>query len=87
MRDRHLQPRSNPQPCDDVPSVSAASRGIPVARIFSPAELDLDDLAEAIRVLLAPADSTKINPPLRPKPELLSFPRRGTHVVEANETP
>ncbi len=58
-----------------------------MVRAFVPSELDLDDLAEAIGFLLVPARSNKIGRPSRPKAELLSFPSRGTHVVEATETP
>jgi hypothetical protein len=54
-------------------------------RFFTPAELDLDDLAEAIRSLLGPISPPQIGPPSRRKPDLLSFPRRGTHVVEAEQ--
>jgi len=54
-----------------------------VARIFNPGELDLDDLAEAIRSLLGTASPAQIGPCSRPRPELLSFPHRVTHVVEA----
>jgi hypothetical protein len=56
-----------------------------VARIFSPADLDLDDLAEAIRFLLGPPSTPQSGPSLQPNPDLLSSPRRATHVVGENE--
>ena len=87
MRNRLIQPRSNPEPCGDVPSLLEPDRGTPVVRIFRAAELDLDYLAEAIRSLLGPASVPQISGTGGPKPELLSFPCRGTHVVEATETP
>jgi len=67
--------------------IADPDRPAPVARLFAPSELDLDDLAEAIRSLLGPAIPPQIGPSSRPQPELLSLPRRGSHVVEANETP
>lgn len=57
-----------------------------LTRIFSPSEVDLDDLAEAIRSLLGPTNVPQIGAPNRPNPDLPSLPRRGTHVVEATET-
>ncbi len=76
MRDRR-QPRSNLEPCSD-------ELAAPMARLFAPSELDLDDLAEAIRSLLEPTSQPQTK---RPNRDLLSFPHRGTHVVEANEIP
>jgi len=58
-----------------------------LTRIFSPSELDLDDLAEAFRSLLWFTNPPQIGSPSRPIPDLLSLRRRGTHVVEAKETP
>jgi hypothetical protein len=86
MRNRHVQPQLNQEPRHDSLSFSDLDRAVPLARIFAPSDLDLDDLAEAIRFLLEPANAPRIGPSSRPKPELLSFPRRGTHVVEATET-
>lgn len=56
-----------------------------MARIFSPADLDIDDLAEAIRQLLGPDVGAPEEVLNQPKSDLLSFPRRGTHVVGENE--
>jgi hypothetical protein len=55
----------------------------PVSRRFAPAALDIDDLAEAIRMLLDDLPSTT-----RISAETdLPFPaRRATHVMEARET-
>lgn len=57
----------------------------PFTRRFEPAALDLDDLAEAIRLLL----DQEAPPPADRQPEihLLSSPQRGTHVVEAPARP
>jgi len=52
-----------------------------VERIFRPDEVDLDDLAEAIRPLLAHGGT-----PSR-RVDLLSGPTRVTYVVEANRIP
>jgi hypothetical protein len=56
-----------------------------LTRLFAPAELDLDDLAEAIRSLLGPISPSEIGTSSRPNPDLLSFPDRVSHVVEATE--
>jgi hypothetical protein len=56
-----------------------------VARIFSPSELDIDDLAEAIRQLLGPSIGAPEEVLHQPNSDLLSFPRRVTHVVGENE--
>jgi len=87
MRDRHLQPRSDPEPRRDLPPFSDPDRAVPMARIFTADALNLDDLAEAVRSLLGATSLPRTDLPTRPKPELLSLPRRVTHVVEATETP
>jgi len=56
-----------------------------VARLFSPSELELDDLAEAIRSLFGPGSGPQIAAPGHPDPDLLPVPPRVTHVVEATE--
>jgi hypothetical protein len=83
MRDRR-QPRSNKEHLSDAP-LAGAVHAAPVARVFAPTDLDLDDLAEAIRSLLGPARRPEIGQTGRPNSDLLSLPRRGTHVVEARE--
>ena len=56
-----------------------------VARIFSPSDLDIDDLAEAIRQLLGPDIGAPGEVLHQPKDDLLSVRRRVTHVVGENE--
>jgi len=56
-----------------------------LVREFSPGDIDLDDLTEAIRLLLEPAVE-KIDSGRLGDPDLLSPWRRATHVVGA-ETP
>jgi hypothetical protein len=58
-----------------------------LTRLFNPNEVNLDDLAEAIRSLLEPTSPPHIGPHSCQNPDLHSFPRRGTHVLEATETP
>jgi len=86
MRNRR-QPRSNPELCSVVQSLPKSDRAAPVARLFSPSELNLDDLAEAIRSLLVPGSGLPIASPGRPDPDLLPVPPRVTHVVEATPAP
>jgi|HubBroStandDraft_6_1064221.scaffolds.fasta_scaffold2446252_1 hypothetical protein len=52
-------------------------------REFCAAEIDLDDLAEAVRLLLGRDCGS--NQRSRPTPDLLFLPPRVTHVVEATE--
>jgi hypothetical protein len=86
MRNRR-QLRSNPKRRSDVKSLPEANCAAPVARLFSPSELDLDDLAEAIRSLLGPGSGLPIASPGRPDPDLLPVPPGVTHVVEAPQAP
>ena len=86
MRNRR-QPQSNPKPRSDVQSLPESDRAAVVARLFSPSELDLDDLAEAIRLLLGTESVPQITSPGRPDPDLLPVPPRVTHVVEATPAP
>jgi hypothetical protein len=55
----------------------------PVARQFAPADLDVDDLAEAIRLLLGSDHTPQSAVPDEAISNLLSFPKRGSHGVEA----
>ena len=84
MRGRH-EPRPNQEQLGDVP-VPGAVRAAPVARLFAPTDLDLDNLAEAIRLLLGPDHAPPIDGPDRPDSHLLSVPRRVSHVLEATGT-
>jgi hypothetical protein len=86
MRNRR-QLRSNPKRRSDVKSLPEANCAAPVARLFSPSELDLDDLAEAIRLLLGTESVPQITSPGRPDPDLLPVSPRVTHVVEATPAP
>lgn len=87
MRNRR-KPRTNPEPHSEAHAFSEPDRAAaPIVRIFSPAELDLDDLAGAIRSLLGPSGPPQIRPRRRPTPDLLSPSRRVSHVVEANKAP
>ena len=86
MRDRR-QPRANQWHPRDAQALPRAVSSAPVARLFTPADLDLDALAEALRLLLGPDHTPRKDRPNRPDSDLLSFPRRVTHVVEATETP
>jgi hypothetical protein len=52
-----------------------------VVRQFAPAGLDIDDLAEAIRLLLGPEDPRQSEVPHEAISALLSLPKRGTHVL------
>lgn len=58
---------------------AAESVGLEVVREFIPDQTGLDDLAQAIRVLLG--DGTA------PQPHLLSPAHRGSHVVGASDAP
>lgn len=80
MRNRR-QPRTIPELRSDVQALPESDYPPPMARIFNPSDLDLDDLAEAIRSLLGPTSLPQISVPMSPKRDLLSFPRRGSHVV------
>jgi hypothetical protein len=79
--------RSSRQPRPKATTRSAAQCAATVTRLFTPAALDLDDLAAAIRSLLGPDIVQQIASPdatdrglLRPRP-------RVTHVVEATPAP
>jgi hypothetical protein len=64
-----MRPRSKRPP--------AESLGLEVLREFTPEQIDLDDLAQAMRGLLGEGSA--------PHPHLLSSRRRGSHVVGAND--
>jgi hypothetical protein len=75
MRDHSLaisrRPRSKRPPAESV--------GLEVLREFIPEQVDLDDLAQAMRALLGEGSA--------PHPHLLSSRRRGSHDVGANDAP
>ena len=85
MRDRR-QPRSNRRHGTDAQAVDCVYRAAPIARLFTPADLDLDDLAEAIRLLLGDDLARRREAPDQSGSDLLSLPGRGSHVVEETET-
>ncbi len=60
----------------DLQEFSARQRleATPVARIFAPSDLDIDDLAEALRSLQGPTGPPQIGASSRSNPDLLSFP-------------
>ena len=80
------QPRSTQNRRRQLEAFAAPEITIPAARIFNPSELDLDDLAEAIRSLLGSGSIPQTTSLGGPNPALLLLPSRGSHVVEANET-
>jgi len=81
--------RYKPQQTPD-PSESLCAGGPPdqpnFARDFQPSQLDLGDLAEAIRYLLTIESGQQDVASDGPQSNLLSPAPRGTHVVEANGT-
>ena len=84
MRDRR-QARSNRRHGTDAQAVDGVYRAAPIARLFSPSDLDLDELAEAIRLLLGDDGVRRSEGPNQPDGNLLSLPGRGSHVVEETE--
>ena len=71
------------RPAEDDPTQAAPQYFVQqeVIRDFNLGELDLDDLAAAIRQLLAPAPPLESGSPASRRPDLL-LPRHGaTHVV------
>lgn len=86
MRDRH-QPRSNRRDHQDPQPTEALHPAPPLARQFSPSALDIDDLAEAIRLLLEPGQEAQSAASEPLDSDLLSAPDRSIHVVEAADTP
>ncbi len=81
MRDRSFSTSTRPR-SQQLRTHSAASESarLEVARQFEPQQIDLDNLAQAIRSLLA--EGSPANPP---HPDLLSSRHRGSHVVGAND--
>ena len=62
--------------------------GPTIERLFTPAELDLEDLAEAIGLLLTDDHDSRITASKSRDFDLLSRPDRGTHVcLEASKEP
>ena len=80
MRDRHQA--YEPEALTEAPHQAFSAPVI--SRVFSPADLDLDDLAEAIRLLLAQDASGETKVPYQPKSRLHFARTRVTHVMEAD---
>ncbi len=80
MRDRSANRRHVPRASDEILIQQE------IVREFSPGDIDLEDLAEAIRLLLEPLPAKKIGTRHPRDPDLLLPRRRATHVVGA-ETP
>lgn len=68
-------------------SDARVGRADPLTRIFTLASLDIDDLTEAIRMLLSGFDAEQGNAVGLRQSDLLSLPPRVTHVVEATDAP
>ncbi len=83
MRDRLFATSKRPRPTRlSVPRPSGHSIAPGITRQYEPRQIDLDDLAQAIRGLLG--DGSTANPP---QPDLLSGRHRGSHVVGADHNP
>ncbi len=84
--------RASVVPDDGLESArSSACAATALERLFLPELLDLDDLAGAIRMLLAPGANTgagqKVPSPVHSDAHLLPGCPRVSYVVEANEVP
>jgi len=80
MRDRSVAISNRPaSPRHSASHPVRDSAGPEVARQFTPEQIDLDDLAQALRALLGERIS--------PHPDLLLAGHRGSHVVGADDTP
>lgn len=82
-----MQAKSKPPRLSLLPApATSANSADPLARNFIPSELDLDDLAEAIRCLLASNTVPQNTSPGRPNPDLLLVRPRVSHgVVEERQ--
>jgi hypothetical protein len=85
MRHRR-QPHSNRGHRADFQALDGIYGAAPITRLFTPSDLDLDDLAEAIRLLLGDDYARRSEAPDQSGSDLPSLPGRGSHVVEATET-
>lgn len=87
-----LGPRQEPRSAHQMDPQSRSERARPqdqcaaqFVRVFTPGELDVDDLAEAIRSLLGPTTAPQDASSRRADPDLLLAHPRVTHVVEATQ--
>lgn len=74
-----------PRPISSAHILRAAPTEVSITRLFTPSDLDVNDLAEAIRKLLQ-GGTDAWHGTARPAGDLLSARPRVTHVVEATET-
>src|SRR5450759_4926497 len=82
MRDRR-ESRSKSTQGNAARALGALNPERLMVRSFTPAELDLDSLAQAIRLLLCCENPPQLDPPTQLPAHLLPVPPRVTHVVEA----
>ena len=88
MRDRSRASSRHPRSTGLRAPHSALDGVVPeVARQFAPEQIDLDQLAEAIRSLLGEPNEPRPQAPAAPNPDLLLVRRRGSHVVRAKTKP
>jgi hypothetical protein len=80
------QSRSKSKQSNAVPALGALKPGPPMVRFFTPSELDLDSLAQTVRLLLSCENPPQLDPPHQSPAHLLPVPPRVTHVVEATQT-
>jgi hypothetical protein len=84
--DKSMRNRYANRPADDEQIHPGARSAVPVTRSFAPSDLDIDDLAEAIGLLLVPDQEPLNTSQNQPDCNLLSFPKRGSHVVKRTRT-
>lgn len=71
----------------DSPTDATIERPVGLARTFLPANLDIDDLAHALRCLLSDDPAPRRPAPDAHRIDLPSRRVRGTYVSEARNTP
>jgi hypothetical protein len=81
MRDRGQR---TPLRSTEIPEQSECAPALPITRVFSPDDIDLDALACAIQELLADAGGPAGGTSAKTTSHLLSGRNRASHVVEAN---
>ena len=70
-----------------LPAPALEMAPIQVTRLFSPDVIDLDDLAESVRMLLGRRGESRSDSRGPSNGDLLSSATRVSHVLEANEAP
>ena len=77
---------AEPTQHEDAAMASQVTRVVALSgRVFNPDELDLDDLAEAVRLLLGSDATPQVAAIDSANRNLLPARPRGTHVVEARK--